>query len=289
MIYHLILNIILEKTEYFLLNSSEFLLIFIKMLACQLYDNFQNTAKNLDLLKIHPIHEYSCFSDHENNFHQLFIKKTDINNNILGFIEETYEYINGLLWKHSSYLKEMETSGSITICEKHGKYIEYFRNTCQLRKHYFCIRNAKHGEYKRYHENGNLFRHMFCIFGAKHGEFKEYYENGNLQEHAFYENGLEVGKFRKYNEDQSLDVRCYMMTIKSIDDNPFWDYMPCSHPFTFETEFAFLKFRDILKSRYRKPIYNEIDKIYMPNITNIITSYLFTLSKFNLTEKRVLL
>jgi hypothetical protein len=53
-------------------------------------------------------------------------------------------------------------------------------------------------------------------------------------------------------------------------------------------KFALLSFKDILKTIYRKPRYKLLDEIFIKDISNIIGSYLFTLSKLNSNGKRIL-
>ena len=59
--------------------------------------------------------------------------------------------------------------------------------------HYFIDENnLKQGEYKSYHENGQLYIHSFYINDNRHGEFKSYYGNGKLNHATFYYQGKDL-------------------------------------------------------------------------------------------------
>ena len=48
-------------------------------------------------------------------------------------------------------------------------------------QHYFKDEHGKrHGEYKYWHYNGQLYIHTHNLNGKVHGEFKHWYENGQL-------------------------------------------------------------------------------------------------------------
>jgi antitoxin component YwqK of YwqJK toxin-antitoxin module len=70
--------------------------------------------------------------------------------------------------------------------------IEYKSDTY----HYFIDENGqKQGEFKWWHDNGQLSRHCFFVDGKRHGEFKSWYENGQPCVHCFYQNGEVVVDF----------------------------------------------------------------------------------------------
>ena len=50
-------------------------------------------------------------------------------------------------------------------------------------------KSRRQGEYKYFHENGQLWEHAFYLNGNRHGEFKIYQENGQLGRHSFYQHG----------------------------------------------------------------------------------------------------
>jgi hypothetical protein len=130
---------------------------------------------------------------------------------------------------------------------------------------------------KEYYENGQLFIHCFCKDNKMNGEYKLHYKNGQISQHAFYKDNKIDGEYKIYSKNNELIRYEYYIDDMSIVN------------LNFKIKFALLKFKDILKSKIRKPIYNELDKIYIKDISNIIGSYLFTLSKYNNINKRILL
>jgi hypothetical protein len=82
------------------------------------------------------------------------------------------------------------------------------------------------------------------------------------------------GEYKVYNNNNRLIEYVYFI------DNTFIINL------NFKIKYALLKFKDILKSKIRKSIYNELDKIYIKDISNIISSYLFTLSKIKFKWKK---
>ena len=61
--------------------------------------------------------------------------------------------------------------------------------------HYFVDEhNLRQGEYKYYHDNGQLYIHTFCINDTCHGEYKTYHWNGQLDYATFFyqDNDLNV-------------------------------------------------------------------------------------------------
>ncbi len=72
-------------------------------------------------------------------------------------------------------------------------------------EHYFVDENnLKQGEYKTYHDNGQLYIHTFYINSIPHGEFKSYYHTGNLWAHTFYQNGKHHGESKVYYDNDQL-------------------------------------------------------------------------------------
>jgi hypothetical protein len=116
----------------------------------------------------------------------------------------------------------------------------------------------KIGKYKDYDENGLLIRCYCCEHGKYYGKFKEYDENEQLLYYSYY---------YKNNKNRQLVIK----------------------NFEFKNEFALLKFKDILKNKVRKTRYKLLDEYFISDISNIIASYIFTLSKLNPNKKRILL
>lgn len=63
------------------------------------------------------------------------------------------------------------------------------------------------GEYKWWHENGNLWVHACKIDGKLEGECKEWHDNGQLMTCSFYRDGKIEGKYETYYENGSPQLR----------------------------------------------------------------------------------
>jgi hypothetical protein len=132
------------------------------------------------------------------------------------------------------------------------------------------------GEYKLYYGNNEqLFKHCFYKNDKLYGEYKFYYHNAQLYIKCFYKDDKINGEYKIYDKNGQL-INCKYY----IDD--------ILYKFNFKIKFALLKFKDILKSKIRKPKYKVLDQFFVKDISNIIGSYLFTLSKHNKTNKRIL-
>ncbi len=64
--------------------------------------------------------------------------------------------------------------------------------------HYFIDENGvKQGEYKDYHDIGQLCEHSFRLNDKRHGEYKHYFNDGALFVHTFHLHGKRHGIFTK--------------------------------------------------------------------------------------------
>jgi hypothetical protein len=180
------------------------------------------------------------------------------------------------------------------------EFKQYYDNG-QLYVHYYKINNKKEGEYKEYYLNGHLYIHCFYkndkqqehkqynfdgypiihYFCNKNqqieGKIKMYYKNGKLYTYSSIKNNNREAKFKEYDIKGQLKKYEYYINGCLITK------------FNFEIEFALLKFKDIFKSKYRKPRYELLDKYFIKDISNIIGTYLFTLSNLNPNGKRILI
>jgi antitoxin component YwqK of YwqJK toxin-antitoxin module len=142
------------------------------------------------------------------------------------------------------------------------------------------------GEYKRYyyHENENKYHekkvieHYFYKNNKREGEYIKYYENKQVKISCYYNNDKLQGEYKYYLHNNKLITYSYYINDKMI-----------IHKMKFNNIYALLKFKDILKSKYRKPIYKLLDNYFISDLSDIISSYLFTLSNLNKTNKRILL
>ena len=80
-------------------------------------------------------------------------------------------------------------------------------------KTHHCYRNdagQRHGEYKSYHSDGQLYVNCHFNNGQFHGEYKRYGKGGQLLRHAYYVNGDEVHNFIKDGDSEFIRTCLYM-------------------------------------------------------------------------------
>jgi hypothetical protein len=176
-----------------------------------------------------------------------------------------------------------------------------YHNNAELYQHFYIKNNEKEGEYKQYHDNEKLEINCFYKNDKIDGEYKSYYNNGQLHKYCFYKDKKKNGEYKQYYTEKRLFMKCFHKNDKIEGEckKYYGNNILLEHEYyindifivnlNFKMVFALLKFKDILKSRYRKPIYKKLDKMYINDISNIIGSYLFTLSKLNNRGKRILL
>jgi antitoxin component YwqK of YwqJK toxin-antitoxin module len=87
-------------------------------------------------------------------------------------------------------------------------------------EHYFIDENGqKQGEYKEWHDNGQLYMHCFFVDDKRHGEFKRWYPNGQLSRHCFYVDDNLHGEFKRWHYNGQLSQHCFY-----VDDNLHGEY-----------------------------------------------------------------
>ena len=87
--------------------------------------------------------------------------------------------------------------------------------------HYFVDEhNLRQGEFKTYHNNGQLYEHTFYLNGKRHGEYKEYHENGQLSVHTFYQNVKQHGEFKSYYENGKIKYATFCYQNRNLHVNP---------------------------------------------------------------------
>ena len=78
-----------------------------------------------------------------------------------------------------------------------------------------------HGEYKSYHDNGQLWGHCHFKNGKQHGEYKRHYATGQLRIHTYEVNSKEVHDFIK--DGDSPEIRMFLYVAYAA---PFLDKQP---------------------------------------------------------------
>jgi len=65
------------------------------------------------------------------------------------------------------------------------------------------------GEYKEWHDNGQLWIHSFYKDGKRNGEYKMWYVNGQLYEHSFYKDGDLDGEHKMWHDNGQLFIHSF--------------------------------------------------------------------------------
>ncbi len=88
-------------------------------------------------------------------------------------------------------------------------------------QHYFVDeQNRIQGEYRDYHENGQLWEHSFRLNDIRHGEYKEYRENGRLWSCSFFQNGNLHGEYKEYRENGIIDYATLFYQGNDLEVDP---------------------------------------------------------------------
>lgn len=65
-----------------------------------------------------------------------------------------------------------------------------------------------HGEYKRWHNNGQLYIHCFYKNNKIHGEYTEWCDNGQMYKHLFYKKDKRCGEYKRWLRNGELVHHC---------------------------------------------------------------------------------
>ena len=68
-----------------------------------------------------------------------------------------------------------------------------------------------HGEYKRWHKNGQLWIHCFCVNDELHGEYKWWNDNGEIRCHEYMSHGEVV---RDLLKEPVTEEDKFMLTLE---------------------------------------------------------------------------
>jgi antitoxin component YwqK of YwqJK toxin-antitoxin module len=107
-------------------------------------------------------------------------------------------------------------SDSITVCR--------FSQVCRsanLQKITELPNGEKHGLYKTYHPDGQLWYEGTWKDGERHGWWKEYYPNGQLRREGIRKNDLKQGLWKYYHENGWLG---FEGTFKDDNEHGLWKY-----------------------------------------------------------------
>ncbi len=100
---------------------------------------------------------------------------------------------------------------------KHGEFKRWFQNG-QPWEHCFYVNGRYHGEYKSWYYSGQLRTRCFYVDGKLHGEYNIWYEVGRRMEHQFfiYDKKFPASKFK--SEEEKLLFRIQHPDFRFIED-----------------------------------------------------------------------
>ena len=98
----------------------------------------------------------------------------------------------------------------------HGEYKAYHDNG-QLQQICNYVDDKRHGEYKSYHDNGQLLVICNYVNGRFHGEYKAYHGNGKLRVICNYVDGEIQGEYKCYHDNGELIVQVFYIMSKLVD------------------------------------------------------------------------
>lgn len=136
-------------------------------------------------------------------------------------ITELKEKIDHNEWLAMEYIDD---PGYYDMTEEEA--IETSRNLSQtekeLQEQLSALEGRGVGEFKSYHENGQLFEHELYKDGKLDGEYKRYYKNGQLECSGFYKDGKLDGEYKRYREDGQIQRQSFFEDAKE----EYKDYYP---------------------------------------------------------------
>jgi antitoxin component YwqK of YwqJK toxin-antitoxin module len=124
--------------------------------------------------------------------------KVSIANNYWWCINENTDIPNG-------YYKSNKYEFTLVNSQLHGEYKSWHDNG-QLWQECFYKEGKKNGEYKQWHPNGQLFGHWFYKNDKFNGKYKQWWENGQLWEECIYKDGKFDGLHLIYDKNGTLMI-----------------------------------------------------------------------------------
>jgi len=76
----------------------------------------------------------------------------------------------------------------------------------------------KHGEFKRWHNNGQLMNHCFWVNDGLHGEYKSWYSDGQIHDHCFWVNDEIHGESKWWSANGQIRFHTYYSHGKVLRD-----------------------------------------------------------------------
>ncbi len=105
----------------------------------------------------------------------------------------TYNHLNDKLHSETSFVYGV----------KHGDYKRYYENGNKAAEGSY-FNNQQHGIWTWYYENGQISHQGEYSYGELHGDYNQYYKNGQLDNKSIYQHGKLEGIYEGYSEDGVL-------------------------------------------------------------------------------------
>lgn len=99
--------------------------------------------------------------------------------------------------------------------------ITYYHNNSVYQHYTVNDKDEKHGSYKSYYTNGQLYSELNYVNNQKHGLFKFYYSNGKLWEESTFVNGQRHGQFKSYSPSGQLLEEIYYYKDVEVEKHCF--------------------------------------------------------------------
>ncbi len=96
------------------------------------------------------------------------------------------------------------------MTEKKNGIIKIYYRTTEIKSQikYFIFNGKREGEYKEYHENGQLKKICNYSNDKKEGKYKQYYKNGKIYIICNYKNAKIEGIYKECYENIEIEIIC---------------------------------------------------------------------------------
>ena len=141
-------------------------------------------------------------------------------------LKEKYYKINGNKFgEYIGYSKYGKIVANYVDNKLHGEFRQYHDNgeLCELS---YFVNGELNGLYKSFFRNKQLWIISNYLNGQRHSEYKEYYPSGNLEAEYSYTNGKITGIYKSYYdiEPQQLKLECNY--LNDIQNGEYKSYSP---------------------------------------------------------------
>jgi len=104
----------------------------------------------------------------------------------------------------------------------HDLQKQYYTNG-RIKAKYYMLDDKMDGEYKSWHQNGNMSICCFYKKGVLHGDYTDWYQNGQLWEKRFYIDNKLNGQIKVFYEDGQQQYTVYYKDDLREGEYKEWD------------------------------------------------------------------